>query len=84
MQEKLDFSLPEKKQSSVAANWIVIVLLLILTALTGANLALRPTGTEGVAQTADASLSDEQVKQYVHQNANAKADTKCFPARLFG
>ncbi|MHC4435379.1 MAG: hypothetical protein ACYTBS_26405 [Planctomycetota bacterium] len=63
MEEKLDFSLPEKKRSSAAANWIVIVLLLILTALTGANLALRPTGPERKAPTADASLSDEQVKQ---------------------
>ena len=63
MEEKLDFSLPEKKQSSAAANWIVIVLLLILTALTGANLAFRPTESERVSQTADVSLSPEQVKQ---------------------
>jgi parvulin-like peptidyl-prolyl isomerase len=63
MQEKLDFSLPEKKQSSAAANWIVIVLLLILTALTGANLALRPTGSERLVHTSDVSLSSEQVKQ---------------------
>ncbi|KPK44412.1 MAG: hypothetical protein AMJ65_03140 [Phycisphaerae bacterium SG8_4] len=63
MEEKLDFSLPEKKQSSPAASWIVIVLLLILTALTGANLALRPAGPERVGQTVDASLSPEQVKQ---------------------
>ena len=63
MEEKLDFSLPKKKQSSAAANWIVIVLLLILTALTAANLALRPTGSERVGNTADASLSPEQVKQ---------------------
>jgi len=63
MEEKLDFSLPEKKQGSAAANWIVIVLLLILTALTAANLALRPTGSERVGNTAEPSLSPEQVKQ---------------------
>lgn len=63
MEEKLNFSLPEKKQRSAAATWIIIVLLLILTALTAANLALRPQGPAAAIAMADSSLSPEQVKQ---------------------
>lgn len=60
---KLDFSLPEKKQSNAAANWITIVLLLILTALAAANLALRPKEPATTNEAAGSSLSSEQVKQ---------------------
>ena len=63
MEEKLDFSLPEKKQGIAAASWIIIVLLLILTVLTVANLALRPTGPAKAGDTAGASLSSDQIKQ---------------------
>ncbi|MHC4356051.1 MAG: hypothetical protein ACYTE3_07990 [Planctomycetota bacterium] len=63
MEEKLDFSLPEKRRGNAAANWITIVLLLILTVLTGANLVLRPEGPGKAGDTAGSSLSSEQVKQ---------------------
>lgn len=63
MEEKLDFSLPEKKQSNSAATWIVIVLLLILTALTGLNLIMRPAGPTTSADSTGSSLSSEQLKQ---------------------
>ncbi len=63
MEEKLDFSLPEKKQGIAAASWIVIVLLLILTALTAANLAMRPAGLSNASDATGSSLSSEQVKQ---------------------
>jgi parvulin-like peptidyl-prolyl isomerase len=63
MEEKLDFSLPEKKQRSSAANGVIIVLLLILTALTGANLAFRPDAPAAGSDAAVSFLSAEQVKQ---------------------
>jgi parvulin-like peptidyl-prolyl isomerase len=76
MEEKLDFSLPEKKQSN-AANGIIIVLLLILTALTAANLVLRPQGPANASDAAGSSLSAEQVKQLAgklaQRNLHARA-----------
>ena len=63
MEEKLDFSLPEKKQRNAAANWIIIVLLLILTALTAANLVLRPKVSANAGDAAGSCLSAEQVGQ---------------------
>ena len=77
MEEKLDFSLPEKKHSNAAASWIVIVLLLILTALTAANLILRPSGPAKAGDEAGSSLSSEQVKQLAgklaQRNLHARA-----------
>jgi len=63
MEEKLDFSLPEKKQGITAASWTIIVLLLILTALTAINLVTRPEGSAKAGDTAGSSLSSEQIKQ---------------------
>ena len=63
MEEKLDFSLPEKNQGAGAASWIVIILLLILTALTAANLAFRPAGPARTGDTSDSFLSSEQTKE---------------------
>ncbi|UCE47039.1 MAG: peptidyl-prolyl cis-trans isomerase, partial [Phycisphaerales bacterium] len=51
------------KQRNAAANWITIVLLLILTALTGASLVLRPTGPAKVSGAVGSSMSSGQVKQ---------------------
>ena len=62
MGEKLNFSLPEKRQSNTA-NWITIVLLLILIALTAANLVLRPAGPQKVKDASGSSLSPEQIKR---------------------
>ena len=63
MEEKLDFSLPEKKHRIAVASWIIIVLLLILTVLTAADLVVRPAGPAKAGDTAGASLSPEQIKQ---------------------
>jgi len=63
MEEKLDFSLPEKKQRSTAANWILIVLVLILICLTAANLASKPAGHRQAPDVAGSSFSAEQTKK---------------------
>lgn len=63
MEEKLDFSLPEKKQRRSAANGIIIVLLLILIALAAVNLMVRPAAPAGPGDAVRASLSSEQVKE---------------------
>ena len=63
MEEKLDFSLPEKKQRSSAVNWILIVLLLILIGLTAVNLASKPADRGQAPDITDSSLSAEQTKQ---------------------
>ncbi len=63
MEEKLDFSLPDKRRKSSFAFGIVIVLLLILIALGAANL-LTKSGNQGLpTENAASSLSPEQVKQ---------------------
>ena len=62
MEEKLDFSLPEK-QRSTAANWILMILLLILIALTAANLASKPADREQAPDAKGSSFSAEQTKQ---------------------
>jgi len=64
MEEKLDFSLPEKKQRNTFANKLSIVLLLILIALTTANLLTGPSEKPNMAKgTAASSLSAQQSKQ---------------------
>ncbi|MHC4570428.1 MAG: tetratricopeptide repeat protein, partial [Planctomycetota bacterium] len=77
MEEKLDFSLPEKKQGTSAANWIIIILLLILTALTALNLIMSPSGPANTSDAPDSSLSSEQVKQLAsklaQRNLHARA-----------
>ncbi len=63
MDEKLNFSLPEKKQKNAVASWIIIVLLLILIGLTAANLALKPPDQGPMTDTTGSSFSPEQTKQ---------------------
>ena len=63
MEEKLDFSLPEKRQKNAAASWILIVLLLILIGLTAMNLMQRLPGREQRPNATALSLSAEQTKQ---------------------
>jgi hypothetical protein len=61
MDEKLDFSLPEKKSKNIIANKISVLLLLILVAITSLNLLkalpYRKTATE------TAGLKAEQLKE---------------------
>ena len=63
MAEKLDFSLPEKKQKSSFTNSIIIILLLVLIGLTAVNMALRPASDNQAPNGASYSLSAEQTKQ---------------------
>ncbi len=62
MEEKLDFSLPEKKHKSAAASWSMIVLLLILIGLTTANLALKLSEREQIPEATASAFSSEQTK----------------------
>ena len=63
MVEKLNFTLPEKKQKSSITNSIIIILLLVLIGLTAVNMTLRPTKDNQVSDTTNYSLSAEQTKQ---------------------
>ncbi|OHB60911.1 MAG: hypothetical protein A2168_03660 [Planctomycetes bacterium RBG_13_50_24] len=63
MEEKLDFSLPEKKQKNGIANLIIIVLLLILIGLSAANMARRPARDNQATDGTSYSLSAEQTRQ---------------------
>ena len=60
MDEKIEFSLPEKKQKSPIAAKISIVMLILLLVLAAANLLIRP-GSEKILQRQ--TLSAEQTKQ---------------------
>ena len=63
MEEKLNFSLPEKKQKSSITNSIIIVLLVVLIVLSAANMALRPARDNKAPDGASYSLSAEQTKE---------------------
>ncbi|UCG56549.1 MAG: hypothetical protein JSU70_17000, partial [Phycisphaerales bacterium] len=65
MEEKLDFSLPEKKRKGSIANNISIVLLLILAVLVSVNLLVALSDDKGQAVSASGArgLSTEQTKQ---------------------
>ena len=63
MEEKLNFSLPEKKQKTSAINWILIVLLLILIGLTVVNLTSKPANRGQNHDIAGSTFSAEQTKQ---------------------
>jgi len=63
MEEKLDFSLPDKKRETSFASAAVIILLLVLTGLTAANFFIRPLNRSSYSAVRRASLSPEQVKQ---------------------
>ena len=63
MEEKLDFSLPEKKPRSPAASWVLIILLLILIGLTAANLAFQPGDRGQTPDISSSSFSPEQTRE---------------------
>ena len=63
MEEKLDFSLPDKKQKRKVSSAICIVLLLILVGLTAANLFIALAPKEVTPGPAGRRLSAEQTKQ---------------------
>jgi peptidyl-prolyl cis-trans isomerase C len=63
MEEKLNFSLPERKQKSSIANKIAIILLLILVGLGLANLLTVFSSQDSMPQVHPHGLSAEQTKQ---------------------
>ena len=63
MEDKLDFSLPNKKQKNSFAPGVVIILLLILIGLTIANLLVRPLRQGHYLANAVSSPSPDQVKE---------------------
>jgi len=63
MEEKLNFSLPQKKQRCTISNWILIVLLLILIGLTAANLFLNSSKWQQAPEVVSWSSSPEQIRQ---------------------
>ena len=63
MEEKLDFSLPEKKRKSPFTSRIVIILLLILTGLAVANFFIKTSSQGPCSVNAVSSLSAEQTRQ---------------------
>lgn len=63
MEEKLDFSLPEKKQGSFLTAKITILLLLILVFLALANLFIKSSGQVPPVKSDVSSLSSEQTRQ---------------------
>ena len=76
MEEKLDFSLPHKKNKSPLAPKLSIVLLLVLIALTLAGL-VRKSSNKGVVTThTGAALSMEQVKELASKLAQRSLYTR--------
>jgi len=63
MEEKLDFSLPEKKQKKTISSGIIIVLLLILTGLVSVDLILSLSGNGPTDEPTSSFISAEQTKQ---------------------
>jgi foldase protein PrsA len=63
MEDKLDFSLPEKKEKAAVATTISIILLLILVGLTSAILVVGPSRKDSVPEATAQALSAEQTKQ---------------------
>lgn len=62
MEEKLDFSLPEKKQKTALAPAISILLLLILIGLVAFDI-IKPCGQNLMTQRPAASMPEEKVKE---------------------
>ncbi len=63
MEEKLNFSLPEKKQKGPIVNKIAVILMLMLVGLGLANLLILLKPRESIQQTRTDGLSAEQTKQ---------------------
>lgn len=63
MEEKLDFSLPGKKQKTSLIPKVSIVLLLILIGLALANLLIKPSNRVLSSDSIDRTFTSEQVKE---------------------
>jgi len=63
MEDKLDFSLPDKRQKGSTVNKVTIVLLLVLILLTTASLLVTLSGRQPTDKTGTDNLSAEQTRQ---------------------
>lgn len=63
MEEKLDFSLPQKKRKSSVANVVIILLLIIVIALALANLFIDFSSEGLVVETSKYTLTTENTRQ---------------------
>jgi len=63
MAEKLDFSLPEKKGNGLVGQTLMVLLLVALTALVAANLAVTVRNAKPQSKPVHQGLSSEQVRQ---------------------
>lgn len=76
MEEKLDFSLPEKKQKTPPTSKIAIVLLLVLIGLTLANLLMKPSYQSPLSDKTGTSFSAAQVKELAAKLAERNLYTR--------
>jgi parvulin-like peptidyl-prolyl isomerase len=76
MEEKLNLSLPEKKQKSSAARKILIALVLVLLGLTLANLLIVLRRQGSVLETEVKGLSAEQTRQLASKLARRNLYTR--------
>jgi parvulin-like peptidyl-prolyl isomerase len=63
MEQKLDFSLPEKKKKGNAAGWLSVVLLLIVAAMMTANLYIVSSRRTSPTEMPRQALSADQAKE---------------------
>ena len=76
MEEKLDFSLPERKQKGSFINKISVILLLILVGLALANLLIAIKPKDANQQAQRQGLSAEQTKQLAAKLAQIALNTR--------
>jgi len=76
MEEKLDFSLPDKKRKNSFESRVVIILLLVLTALGTINVFIKSGNSQLTSENTASSLSPEQVKQLATKLASRNLYTR--------
>jgi tetratricopeptide (TPR) repeat protein len=75
MEEKLDFSFPEKKQRTSLTPKISVILLLILICLSLLNL-LKPSYKNRLSENSSSSFSEEEVRDLASKLANRNLCTR--------
>jgi len=80
MEDKLDFSLPEKKQKNSVTPKISVILLLVLIGLTTANLLMKPSYKALPTENISSSFSTEEVKDLAARLAGRNLYTRAAKA----
>jgi hypothetical protein len=76
MENKLDFSLPEKKTNKSFTAFFTIILLLILIGLTVFGLFVKPSGNSSLSNNTQSSLTPEQMKELASKLASRNLYTQ--------